>query len=34
VAPPETPLAAEVDEIVGDQRATSRLLVEGQRDVG
>jgi TRAP transporter 4TM/12TM fusion protein len=34
VAPPKTPLAAEADEIIGDQRETSRLLVEGQRDVG
>jgi len=35
VAPPETPPAIEADEITtADRQETSRLLVEGQRDVG
>jgi hypothetical protein len=34
VAPPEMPLATQAGEVVADQRETSRLLVEGQRDIG
>jgi hypothetical protein len=34
VAPPKTPPVIEVDEVVTDQKETSRLLAEGQRDFG